>query len=478
MNLLGLVLGSLLLVGACWPHCCAGAGGAVTPRLPPPTPAPLPPTPATPATPPLLQQRGGVNHALTSRVLIADNKLVGSGAVVKTVAQLQQVLDSHPGTIVDLARSTFTIDRADPQPVRLTSNRSLLMDAQTTIRNDGATMPPTDPTPPQNVSGYGGLVVVTGDNVALAGGRIEQTALDLVCKYGPNRDTGGSCNFGVDVWNAVNAKVTGVTIHGSFSDAIRVFNSQGIDRGKPVAESFGKAALAALTRRPVVIAHNTLVNPFSHGNCSTCTVQPRGIWLIVSAGVIVSSNTVVGPWLYGIDMDSEASFCTITNNTVTDSLYASIFVEMQCTGNIITGNTVRQSGTNPYSKCGGIHVDSYLNSVIANDFGGSGMCVSGLAQGQVYPPALSNRFVDNISPSLDLGSSGRHGCGNYGCENRAPDGSYAEVEDFFTVINRERHIPFDRTECIDPNSTTHDVDDWAIVSDVDPASVKQAPSWP
>jgi hypothetical protein len=116
----------------------------------------------------------------------------------------------------------------------------------------------------------------------------------------------------VDVFNAEDAKVTGVTIRGSFSDAIRVFNGQGNARGKPVAGTFGKAALAAFTRRPVVLSHNTLVNPYSHGNCSTCTVQPRGIWLIVSAGVIVSSNTVVGPWLYGIDMDSEASFCTIT----------------------------------------------------------------------------------------------------------------------------------------------------------------------
>ena len=135
---------------------------------------------------------------------------------------------------------------------------------------------------------------------------------------------------------------------------------------------------------------------------------------------------------------------------MTDALYASIFVEMQCTGNSITANRVVQTGANPYQTCAGIHVDSYLNTVVANDFGSSGMCVSGLPQGSVYPPALSNRFVDNIAPVLDLGSSGRSGCGNYGAENKAPNGSYAVVEDFFTVVNGERHIPVRPCPCDPP----------------------------
>jgi parallel beta-helix repeat protein len=427
--------------------------GALSSRAVPPAPSP-----------PWLRQHGGVNHGLRSSVTIVGNRM-GREAVT-TVAQLQRVLDSNPNTVFFVSESSYTIDKTDPQPIRLHSNRSLVMDAATTIVCDGVVMPPTDPTPPQNVSGYGGVVVLSGSNIALSGGRIEQAALDLVCKYGPDRDTGGSCNFGVDVFNAADAKVTGVTINGSFSDAIRVFAGQGIARGKPVADTFGKAALGALARRPVVLAHNTLINPYNHGNCSTCTVQPRAIWLIVSAGVIVSSNTVTGPWLYGIDMDSEASFCTITNNTVTDSLYASIFVEMQCTGNMITANTVRQSGANPHQTCAGIHVDSYLNSVVANDFGGNGMCVSGLAQGQVYPPALANRFVDNIAPVLDLGSSGRAGCANFASENKAANGSYTMVEDFFTVVNRAHQIPFDRSVCIDPDSADNDAENWATVSDV------------
>ena len=421
-----------------------------------------------PPQPALLHQLGGVNHGLHSSVAIKGNRM--NGQPVETVAQLQRVLDSHPGTIVYISGSSFKIDKADPQPIVLRSNRSLVMDATTTILNDGAVMPPTDPTPPQNVSGYGGVVVLSGSNIALSGGNIKQTALDLVCKYGPNRDSGGSCNFGIDIFHASDAKVTGVTINGSFSDAIRVFNSQGQAGGKPVADAFGTSALSALTRRPVVLARNTLVNPYPHGNCSGCSVQVRGIWLIVSDGVIVSSNTVVGPWLYGIDMDSEASFCTVTNNTVRDSLYASIFVEMQCTGNMITANTVRQSGANPHQTCAGIHVDSYLNSVIANDFGDNGMCVSGLAQGQVYPPALANRFVDNISPVLDLGSSGQAGCGNYASENKAANGSYSLVQDYFDVVNSEHHIQFDRSVCIDPSSTNNDAGNWAIVSDATTAA--------
>ena len=71
---------------------------------------------------------------------------------------------------------------------------------------------------------------------------------------------------------------------------------------------------------------------------------------------------------------------------MTDALYASIFVEMQCTGNSITANRVVQTGANPYQTCAAIHVDSYLNTVVANDFGSSGMCVSGLPQGSVYGP--------------------------------------------------------------------------------------------
>ena len=90
------------------------------------------------------------------------------------------------------------------------------------------------------------------------------------------------------------------------------------------------------------------------------------------------------------------------------------------------------------------------------------------------PPALSNRFVDNISPVLDLGSSGRSGCGNYGTENKAPNGSYAEVEDFFTVINGNHGIQFNRSLCIHPNHTDHDVNDWAVVNDVTTATVHSA----
>ena len=77
---------------------------------------------------------------------------------------------------------------------------------------------------------------------ALEIGRMNTTC--PVCKYGLDHDIGGSCNFGVDVYTAV----TNVAIWGSSGDAIREMNSQGKGnvRGKPAADTFGKAALAAL----------------------------------------------------------------------------------------------------------------------------------------------------------------------------------------------------------------------------------------
>ena len=129
--------------------------------------------PTAPLPSPLLHQHGGVNHGL--HVAIKGNTM--DGEAVETVAQLQRVLDSHPGTVIHVSSSSFTIGKIDPQPIRLHSNRSLVMDAATTILCDGVVMPPTDPTLPQNVSGYGGVVVMSGSNIAPSGGRIEQTAL-------------------------------------------------------------------------------------------------------------------------------------------------------------------------------------------------------------------------------------------------------------------------------------------------------------
>ena len=411
---------------------------------------------------PLLAQYGGVNHALTKAVTVEANKLE-DGSDCKSIAQLQTLLDKSEGSMIYLKRCTFIVDTEAPLPIRLHSNRSLIMDAATTVKTT-VTMPPTDPTPPQNVSGYGGVVVISGANIALVGGHIVQDSLTLLCKYGPNA-TGhpGSCNFGVDVFGGSDVKVRDVTISGTFSNAIRVFNSQG-SPAQHVANAtvFGAHALAALTQRPVSLINNTLI---ALANPSVTNRQPRGIWLIVSAGVIVSGNTVVGPWLYGIDMDSQASFCNIIGNTVTDSLYASIFVEMQCTNNVIASNTIRQTTPSLHATCAGIHIDSYLNTVIGNDFGNNGMCVSGLQQGKVYPPALSNTLVDNIGTVVDLGSSGQHGCGNYAAENRLANGSYAKVEDFFSVINAVHNVSFDRSVCINPTSKANDDDNWSLASD-------------
>jgi hypothetical protein len=42
----------------------------------------------------------------------------------------------------------------------------------------------------------------------------------------------------------------------------------------------------------------------------------------------------------------------------------------------------------------------------------------------------------------------------------------AMIVDDFTAVNAEHHIPFDRTICINPNSSDHNYNDWATVSDV------------
>eukprot|EP01052_Picozoa_sp_SAG31_P016633 SAG31_NODE_1108_length_9862_cov_5.407662_4_plen_1095_part_00 len=308
---------------------------------------------------PLLAQFNGVNHALHKKIIVTSNKL-DDGSECRTVAQLQALLDRSGGTMIYLNNCHFTIDVQSPKAVLLRSNRSLIMNDATTITTS-VTMPPTAKVAPTNISGYGGVVVITGTNIALVGGEIIQHSLNLDCKYGPNaypQHPGGSCNFGVDVYGGDDVKVRDVTIRGTFSNAIRVFNDQGID-GKPTAETYGSHALAAFNSRPVVLINNTLL---ALANPPASNVQVRGIWLIVSAGVIVSHNTVVGPWLYGIDMDSEASFCTIVGNTVIDARYSSIFVEMQCTHNVITGNRVRQTTPSVHSACLGTHLDSYLHT--------------------------------------------------------------------------------------------------------------------
>ena len=83
-------------------------------------------------SPSLLHQAGGVNHALRQRVEITANRL--GGRQVETVAQLNAVLEAHPNAIGYVRDSAFTIDPARPEPVRVRSNRSLVLDGATTIR--------------------------------------------------------------------------------------------------------------------------------------------------------------------------------------------------------------------------------------------------------------------------------------------------------------------------------------------------------
>ena len=92
---------------------------------------------------------GGVIHALTKAVTGESNKLE-DGSDCKSIAQLQTLLDTSEGSTIYLKRYTFRGRRgaaADPH-----SNHSLSMDSATTVKTT-VTMPPTNPTPPQSVSG-------------------------------------------------------------------------------------------------------------------------------------------------------------------------------------------------------------------------------------------------------------------------------------------------------------------------------------
>ena len=99
----------------------------------------------------------------------------------------------------------------------------------------------------------------------------------------------------------------------------------------------------------------------------------------------MAGNVIRGPYRYGIDLDAMASQCVITGNDVRGSLYAALFIEMQCLHNVVTGNTLVANGS--YA----LNLNSFLNFVVLNDLGGGeaksgGLKISGTSP---YPVALS-----------------------------------------------------------------------------------------
>jgi hypothetical protein len=96
-----------------------------------------------------------------------------------------------------------------------------------------------------------------------------------------------------------------------------------------------------------------------------------------------------------------SSYCILTKNDVEVAVGSdrhaatAFFVEMQCRNNVIAGNRLISNEPEGYGmkpEGYGMNLNSFLNFVVSNDLGSSGVKISGKAP---YPAALSNRFIDN-----------------------------------------------------------------------------------
>ena len=91
----------------------------------------------------------GINPTLTAMVFVEDNKLVhaagGAAATtpVDTAAQLQDLLDRSPNSVIYLRRSTFeVVADGNYTGITIRSNRSLVMDAGSVIFCNSTLPPP------------------------------------------------------------------------------------------------------------------------------------------------------------------------------------------------------------------------------------------------------------------------------------------------------------------------------------------------
>ena len=277
------------------------------------------------------------------------------------------------------------------------------------------------------------LVALLGNNTGLKGGQL----LD----YTSTSTSTVPVTVGVRIFNARDAKVSGVTLRGGWGNAIRVVSTDGATSppfgscpsyygtGCQMAQLpfvQGRAyspelALAELLLRgqvqpPVSIVNNTIV----------ATGEGfRAIWLTWVFGAVVSRNVIRGPLHYGIDLDAMTSFCTITNNDVETSLAGKValFIEMQCRNNVVTANRLAVAHGDGY----GLNINSFLNVIVSNNLGGSNIKISGVAP---YPTALSNRLIDNFH--ITRFNTQHSGCGNYATENLV---SPQNVSNLMTLAN-------------------------------------------
>ena len=349
----------------------------------------------------------GINDALAHAVVITDNHVHASGEGVATSVQLQTLLDANPNTAFYLRRTRIEIV-ADGNRTGLTlaGNRSLVMDAASEIFCTTA-LPPPGNIPPSDAKYGPHLILLTGTNVGIRGGRVTQHTA-------PGSSQKPDNSVGIRLLDASDAKVSQVTLSGSWGQAIRVMGNDGatappfgscpsyytagcqapqlpFQQGLNFSSQLALSELMTmgLVRPPVVLLNNTIV---------ASARAERAIWLTWSVGVIVAGNVIRGPYHYGIDLDAMASQCVITGNDVRGSLYAALFIEMQCLHNLVTGTTLVANGS--YA----LNLNSFLNFVVLNDLGGGeaksgGLKISGTSP---YPVALSVRTALSYSSSFRI----------------------------------------------------------------------------
>lgn len=187
-----------------------------------------------------------------------------------------------------VTRSHWTIDSQNPRSIWLRSNRTLLMDSETTIVSK-VLLPSTEHKVVNGkpVTGYGALLTITGNNVACAGGQFLQETQNITCNC--CRD---GCNFAVDIYHASGVTFRDSVTRGSFGSAVRVQETRDGTGGvqptrPPVITKWG--LLPGLARQPVFITNVTL---YHHDNGSFFNL--RGFWTVMVRDIafFCSSHTL------------------------------------------------------------------------------------------------------------------------------------------------------------------------------------------
>jgi parallel beta-helix repeat protein len=335
------------------------------------------------------------NMALAHTVRIVKNLLVASGTPVFTVAQLQATLDSSPDTVFSIEQSQWDIDTAKPLPIILRSNRSLIMDDATLI-SSSVTVPPV---PLQRSPQWGGaLLVISGENIAVSGGRFLQLSEDM------------ATGFAIVMEKSRDVKLRDGLIQGNFENSCIVnFDDYWIDGYTPPVGTTWPT-FNGLVSPPNLITNMTIRH---HPNATQ--YNSRGIWLVMSQNIIITRNNIWGNFVFGIDLDSSSSANIVASNYVNGCSTGGVVTEYGATHNILVNNHVQANGV--YN----IYINGHLNFAVDNTVVGADgktpwrMTVEGDMGAIHNVSTISNRVVANNAGSIQVKGVG---CANYYSENR------------------------------------------------------------